>query len=43
MPFECELAAMVARSPSGAERVYPVVETLQRNHVCHEVIAPARV
>ena len=41
--FECELAAMVARSPSGAERVYPVVETLQRNHVCHEVIAPARV
>jgi 5-(carboxyamino)imidazole ribonucleotide synthase len=41
--FECELAAMVARSPSGAERVYPVVETLQRNHVCHEVIAPARI
>ena len=41
--FEHELAAMVARSPSGAEACYPVVETIQRNHVCHEVIAPAPV
>ncbi|MGD9571076.1 MAG: 5-(carboxyamino)imidazole ribonucleotide synthase [Thermoleophilia bacterium] len=41
--FERELAAMVARSPSGAVRCYPVVETVQRNHVCHEVIAPAPV
>ena len=41
--FERELAAMVARSPSGAERVYPVVQTVQRNHVCHEVVAPAPI
>jgi 5-(carboxyamino)imidazole ribonucleotide synthase len=41
--FERELAAMVARNPSGAEAVYPVVETVQRNHVCHEVVAPAPV
>jgi 5-(carboxyamino)imidazole ribonucleotide synthase len=41
--FAHELAAMVARSPGGAEACYPVVETVQRNHVCHEVIAPAAI
>jgi 5-(carboxyamino)imidazole ribonucleotide synthase len=41
--FTHELAAMVGRSPSGGEAVYPVVETRQRNHVCHEVLAPAPV
>lgn len=41
VPFANELAAMVARSVSGAEAVYPVVETIQKNHVCHEVIVPA--
>jgi 5-(carboxyamino)imidazole ribonucleotide synthase len=41
--FARELAAMVARTPGGAEAVYPVVETVQRNHVCHEVTAPAPV
>ncbi|MEQ8834432.1 MAG: 5-(carboxyamino)imidazole ribonucleotide synthase [Miltoncostaeaceae bacterium] len=41
VPFANELAAMVARSVSGAEAVYPVVETIQSNHVCHEVIVPA--
>lgn len=43
VPFSAELAAMVARSVSGAEAVYPVVQTVQRNHVCHEVVAPAPV
>ncbi len=43
VPFERELAAMVARSPAGAEAAYPVVETVQANHVCHEVVAPAPV
>ncbi len=43
VPFTNELAAMVARSVSGQEAVYPVVETVQRNHVCHEVTAPAPV
>ncbi len=41
--FERELAVMVARSPSGSRRPYPVVETVQANHVCHEVVAPAPI
>ena len=41
--FERELAVMVARTPSGAETAYPVVETVQANHVCHEVVAPAPI
>jgi 5-(carboxyamino)imidazole ribonucleotide synthase len=39
--FERELAVMVARSTTGERAVYPVVETIQRDHVCHEVRAPA--
>jgi 5-(carboxyamino)imidazole ribonucleotide synthase len=41
--FERELAVMVARAPGGAEAAYPVVESVQANHVCHEVVAPAPV
>src|SRR6185437_5107795 len=36
-----ELAAQVARSPYGQVAVWPVVETVQRNGVCHEVLVPA--
>ena len=43
VPFERELAVIIARSPSGEEAVYPVVETVQREHVCHEVVVPAPV
>ncbi|MEW6582519.1 MAG: 5-(carboxyamino)imidazole ribonucleotide synthase [Actinomycetota bacterium] len=43
VPFQRELAVMVARSATGEEAVYPVVETVQRDHVCHEVVAPAPV
>lgn len=43
VPFERELAVVVARSPSGEEAVYPVVETVQRDHVCTEVLAPAPI
>jgi 5-(carboxyamino)imidazole ribonucleotide synthase len=39
--FARELAVMVARNPSGEELAYPVVETVQQHHVCHEVRAPA--
>ena len=39
--FTRELAAMVARSTTGEELVYPVVETRQRDHISHEVLAPA--
>jgi 5-(carboxyamino)imidazole ribonucleotide synthase len=36
-----ELAAQVARSPYGQMAVYPVVETVQIDGVCAEVLAPA--
>ncbi|MCR2823986.1 5-(carboxyamino)imidazole ribonucleotide synthase [Microbacterium sp. zg.Y909] len=39
--FTRELAQQVARRPSGDLRSYPVVETVQRDGVCAEVIAPA--
>ena len=39
--FTRELAQQVARTPSGALAAYPVVETVQRDGVCAEVIAPA--
>ena len=43
IPFERELAVMIARSSSGEIAIYPVVETEQENQVCHRVIAPARI
>jgi 5-(carboxyamino)imidazole ribonucleotide synthase len=39
--FSRELAQQVARRPSGEVRAYPVVETVQRDGVCAEVLAPA--
>ncbi|MFC6080815.1 5-(carboxyamino)imidazole ribonucleotide synthase [Sphaerisporangium aureirubrum] len=39
--FERELAVVVARSPHGQGVSYPVVETVQRDGICVEVIAPA--
>ena len=39
--FRRELSVLVARSPSGQAAVYPVVESLQFDGVCREVIAPA--
>lgn len=39
--FVRELAAQVARSPSGQSVAYPVVQTIQRDGICAEVLAPA--
>ena len=36
-----ELAAVVARSPFGQGAAWPVVETVQQDGICVEVIAPA--
>ena len=36
-----ELAVQVARSPFGQVAIYPVVETVQSNGICVEVLAPA--
>jgi 5-(carboxyamino)imidazole ribonucleotide synthase len=41
VPFRRELAALVARSPSGQGAAYPVVQTVQADGICREVIAPA--
>jgi 5-(carboxyamino)imidazole ribonucleotide synthase len=41
VPFVRELAALVARSPSGQLSAYPVVESVQREGICVEVTAPA--
>lgn len=43
VPFTKELAVMVTRGRSGDVALYPVVETVQQNHICHIVTAPARV
>ncbi len=39
--FGRELAVLVARSPAGQAAVYPVVQTVQRDGICREVLAPA--
>ncbi|MBT0994580.1 5-(carboxyamino)imidazole ribonucleotide synthase [Cellulomonas sp. DKR-3] len=41
VPFTRELAVLVARRPSGEVRTWPVVESVQRDGVCAEVVAPA--
>jgi 5-(carboxyamino)imidazole ribonucleotide synthase len=39
--FRRELSALVARAPSGQVAAYPVVESVQRDGICWEVVAPA--
>jgi 5-(carboxyamino)imidazole ribonucleotide synthase len=39
--FGRELAVLAARSPAGQAAVYPVVQTVQRDGICREVLAPA--
>jgi 5-(carboxyamino)imidazole ribonucleotide synthase len=43
IPFERELAVMVARGLKGEIRVYPVVETVQIEQICRHVLVPARI
>ncbi len=39
--FERELAVLAARLPHGQGAVYPVVQTVQRDGICRQVLAPA--
>jgi 5-(carboxyamino)imidazole ribonucleotide synthase len=39
--FSRELAVLAARSPHRQGAVYPVVQTVQRDGICREVMAPA--
>ncbi len=41
--FHLELATIVTRGQAGEVARYPVVETVNRNHICHLVRAPAAV
>ncbi len=40
--FDMELSVMIARSKKEI-KIYPVVQTIQKNHICHTVIAPAQI
>ncbi len=42
IPFEKELAVQVARNHTGVA-VYPCCETIQKDHICKTVIAPAQI
>ncbi|WP_422935965.1 5-(carboxyamino)imidazole ribonucleotide synthase [Sinomonas sp. P47F7] len=41
VPFTRELSVLIARTPSGAARAWPVAHTIQVDGVCDEVIVPA--
>ena len=41
--FTMELAVMVVRGLNGEVRAYPVVETEQRDSICHITVCPARI
>jgi 5-(carboxyamino)imidazole ribonucleotide synthase len=41
VPLRRELAVLVARSPFGQVAAYPLVESVQREGICVEVLAPA--
>lgn len=41
--FDKELAIMVARSMKGEIVLYPIVETVQENNICHFVLSPAEI
>lgn len=43
LELERELAVLVARRPGGQTVAHPVVETIQVEGICHEVVAPARI
>ncbi len=40
--FKRELAIQVARNEKGVIKSYPLVETIQKNNICHFVLAPAK-
>jgi len=41
--LEREVAVLIARRPGGQSVVYPVVETVQENGMCRELVAPAPI
>lgn len=43
IPYQKELAIMIARNIAGEMVHYPVAHTLQENHICHFVSVPADI
>ncbi|MGZ3808468.1 MAG: 5-(carboxyamino)imidazole ribonucleotide synthase [Bacteriovorax sp.] len=43
IPYEKELAVIVARNQRDEMVVYPVAHTIQENHICHYVCVPADI
>lgn len=43
LSIECELAVLVVRSRTGEAVTYEPVETIQRDAMCREILAPARI
>lgn len=43
IPFTKELAVMITRGLDGKVVAHPVVETIQKDNICHVVIAPANI
>ncbi len=41
--FEKELAIVAARTENNEIQVFPLVETIHKNHICHMVLCPAPV
>lgn len=41
--YVAELAVIITRARDGKMAVYPVVETVQKNHICHIVRAPGPI
>ena len=41
--FKCELSVVVARSPGGEAKAFPVAENIHTNHILDFSIVPARV
>jgi 5-(carboxyamino)imidazole ribonucleotide synthase len=43
IPFQKELAVIVARDINGNIKAYPVVETIHERNICQQVLAPAEI
>lgn len=42
IPFKKELSCIIARNTNGDIAIYPIVETIHKDSICHIVIAPGR-
>lgn len=43
IPYQKEVAIMIARNSSGEMVHYPIAHTIQENHICHLLSVPAKI